>query len=69
MATWQECREYGLVKLDRGWVLVYYDNSSYKALQSHGEAIDAVWSGSGIIVTYKDGSKRRFSDFYRYDNI
>lgn len=63
MSDFEEAREFGVVEIDSNrpcCVMVYLSPGNFRQITTAGQPSDAVWSGSSIIITMENGTKRRY---------
>lgn len=70
MAFDKKYSSYGVLKIKPGMgVMLYYNSQNYDYLY-HQDIVAAQWSGDGsIIVTFKDGKRRRYTNFQSYESV
>lgn len=60
---------YGVIKIDKDKVHLYSSRDNYHTLTIGKPIINAVWAGSFLIITLKDGKIRRYSSRDSYSTI
>ncbi|MFZ4705380.1 MAG: hypothetical protein ACOYMF_05170 [Bacteroidales bacterium] len=60
---------YGVIKIEGKNVKLYKDSTTYSTININEEVSNAVWAGSFLNVSLKNGKVRRYSDTTTYQTI